>query len=138
MTETAQTTTLQLVRAYYAAFNAGDRAAMLALLTEDVAHDLNQGARETGTGAFAAFMQRMDASYRERLEDIVVMASSDGTHAAAEYVVHGAYIADDAGLPAARGQRYVLPGGAFFDIRDGRIARVTNYYNLEDWIAQVV
>lgn len=137
MTETAQTATLQLVQAYYAAFNAGDRAAMLALLTDDVAHDLNQGARETGTEAFVAFMQRMDASYRERLEDIVVMASSDGTHAAAEYVVHGAYIADDAGLPAARGQRYVLPGGAFFDIRDGRIARVTNYYNLEDWIAQV-
>ncbi len=28
-------------------------------------------------------------------------------------------------------------GGAFFDIRDGKIARVTNYYNLQDWIAQV-
>jgi steroid delta-isomerase-like uncharacterized protein len=137
MTETAQTTTLQLVQAYYAAFNADYRDAMLALLTDDVAHDLNQGARETGRAAFVAFMQRMDASYRERLEDIVVMASADGTRAAAEYVVHGAYIADDAGLPAATGQRYVLPGGAFFDIRDGRIARVTNYYNLEDWIAQV-
>jgi limonene-1,2-epoxide hydrolase len=24
-----------------------------------------------------------------------------------------------------------------FEVRDGRIARVTNYYNLEDWIAQV-
>ncbi|MGO3127094.1 MAG: ketosteroid isomerase-related protein [Luteimonas sp.] len=137
MTETAQTATLQLVHAYYAAFNAGDRAAMLAVLADDVAHDLNQGPRETGTEAFAAFMQRMDASYREQLDDIVVMVSVDGAHAAAEYVVHGAYIADDAGLPAARGQRYVLPGGAFFDIRDGRIARVTNYYNLEDWIAQV-
>ncbi|MCD9097708.1 nuclear transport factor 2 family protein [Luteimonas fraxinea] len=137
MTGTAQTTTLQLVEAYYAAFNANDRDAMLALLTDDVAHDLNQGARETGRAAFVAFMQRMDASYRERLEDIVVMASMDGARAAAEYVVHGAYIADDAGLPAANGQRYVLPGGAFFDIRDGRIARVTNYYNLEDWIAQV-
>jgi steroid delta-isomerase-like uncharacterized protein len=110
---------------------------MLALLTDDVAHDLNQGARETGRAAFVAFMQRMDTSYRERLEDIVVMASPDGARAAAEYVVHGAYVADDAGLPAANGQRYVLPGGAFFDIRDGRIARVTNYYNLEDWIAQV-
>ena len=32
---------------------------------------------------------------------------------------------------------YVLPGGAFFAIRDGLIARVTNYYNLEDWLAQV-
>jgi len=136
MTDTAQTT-LQLVQAYYAAFNAGDRAAMLALLTDDVAHDLNQGARETGRDAFVAFMQRMDASYRERLEDIVVMAGADGRRAAAEYVVHGEYLADDVGLPPARGQRYVLPGGAFFEIRDGRIARVTNYYNLEDWIAQV-
>ena len=137
MTDTPQSAALQLVQAYYAAFNAGDRDAMLALLTDDVAHDLNQGARETGRAAFVAFMQRMDASYRERLEDIVVMATADGRRAAAEYVVHGEYLADDAGLPPAKGQRYVLPGGAFFDIQGGRIARVSNYYNLEDWIAQV-
>ena len=31
----------------------------------------------------------------------------------------------------------MLPGGAFFALRDGVIARVTNYYNLEDWLAQV-
>ena len=133
---------LALIAAYYDAFNRGDRAAMLALLTDDVAHDLNQGPRETGRDAFAAFMQRMDRCYRERLEDIVVCASADGRRAAAEYVVHGAYIADDDGLPPARGQRYVLPGGAFFEIAPGadgapRIARVTNYYNLQDWIAQV-
>lgn len=137
MTDSPATAATRLVQAYYAAFNAGDRETMLGLLTDDVAHDLNQGARETGREAFIAFMQRMDASYRERLEDIVVMASADGTRAAAEYVVHGEYLADDAGLPPARGQRYVLPGGAFFAIRDGRIARVSNYYNLEDWIAQV-
>jgi len=126
-----------LVLDYYAAFNRGDRAAMLALLTDDVVHDLNQGARETGREAFAAFMARMDRSYREQLHDIVVMASADGGRVAAEYVVHGEYLADDAGLPPAKGQRYALPGGAFFDVRDGRIARVTNYYNLQDWIAQV-
>ena len=57
----------ELVLAYYAAFNRGDRQAMLALLADDVVHDLNQGARENGKAAFAAFMQRMDASYRERL-----------------------------------------------------------------------
>jgi len=38
----------KLVRAYYAAFNAGDFAAMLALLTDDVVHGINQGGRETG------------------------------------------------------------------------------------------
>ena len=109
----------------------------LALLHDEVVHDLNQGARETGKPAFAAFMQRMDASYREQLRDIVVLASQDGDRAAAEYVVHGQYLRDDEGLPPARGQQYVLPGGAFFDIRDDRIARVSNYYNLQDWIAQV-
>ena len=126
-----------LILDYYAAFNRGDWAAMLALLTEDVVHDLNQSARETGRDAFAAFLARMDRSYREQLRDIVVMASPDGARAAAEYVVHGEYIVADEGLPPARGQRYVLSGGAFFDIRDGKIARVTNYYNLQDWIAKV-
>ena len=121
-----------LILDYYAAFNRGDRIAMLWLLTDDVAHDLNQGARETGRDAFAAFLAKMDRSYREQLHDIVVMASPDGVRAAAEYVVYGEYLAADVGLPAAHGQRYVLPGGAFFDIRDGKIARVTNYYNLQD------
>jgi steroid delta-isomerase-like uncharacterized protein len=122
---------------YYAAFNRGDWAAMLDCLTDDVVHDLNQGTRETGREAFAAFLARMATSYREQLREIVVMTSPDGDRAAAEYVVHGEYIADDAGLPPARGQRYVLPGGAFFTLRDTRIARVSNYYNLQDWLAQV-
>ncbi|MBW8310742.1 MAG: nuclear transport factor 2 family protein [Rhizobium sp.] len=128
---------IELVLAYYAAFNRGDRPAMLDLLADDVAHDINQGGRETGKAAFTAFLGRMDRSYREQLRDIVVMANQAGDRVAAEYVVHGEYLADDTGLPPARGQKYVLPGGAFFDVRDGRIARVTNYYNLEDWIAQV-
>ena len=128
---------IELVLRYYAAFNRGDWTAMLDCLHDDVAHDLNQGARETGRDAFAAFLQRMDASYREQLQDIVVMATEGGERAAAEYVVHGEYLRTDEGLPEASGQRYVLPGGAFFELRDGRIARVSNYYNLQDWIAQV-
>jgi steroid delta-isomerase-like uncharacterized protein len=130
--------TLALIQRYYDAFNAGQWDTMLSLLTDDVAHDLNQGARENGRGAFAAFLARMNASYREQLREIRIIASADGARAAAEYVVHGTYHHTDEGLPEARGQTYVLPGGAFFDIRQGRIARVTNYYNLQDWIAQVV
>lgn len=128
---------IELVLAYYAAFNRGDTAAMLDLLADDIAHDINQGGRETGKAAFAAFLARMDRCYREQLHDIVVMANEAGERAAAEYVVHGEYLADDEGLPPASGQKYVLPGGAFFDVRDGLIARVSNYYNLEDWVAQV-
>jgi steroid delta-isomerase-like uncharacterized protein len=126
-----------LVIRYYQRFNAGDRGALLALLADDVVHDINQGGREVGKPAFAAFLTRMDRSYRERIADIVVCASADGARASAEYVVHGTYLATDEGLPPARGQTYVLPGAAFFAIRDGLVARVTNYYNLTDWLRQV-
>jgi len=126
-----------LIQNYYAAFNAGDMDAFLNLLTDDVVHDINQGQRETGKAAFRAFMERMNRNYREQLVDMVIMTSDDGTRAAAEFVVLGEYLVTDEGLPVARGQQYRLPAGAFFDIRDGRVARITNYYNLEDWIAQV-
>ena len=128
---------IELVLAYYSAFNRGDWDAMLALVTDDVAHDINQGGRETGKAAFTEFLARMNRCYREQLRDIVVLANLGGARVAAEYTVHGEYLADDTGLPAAHGQKYALPGGAFFDVRDGRIARVTNYYNLEDWVVQV-
>jgi steroid delta-isomerase-like uncharacterized protein len=128
---------IEVVLSYYAAFNRGDAEAMLALLAADVRHDINQGGSEHGIEAFRAFLARMARCYREQLRDIVVMCTQDGCRAAAEYVVHGEYLQADAGLPPARGQRYVLPGGAFFELREGRIARVTNYYNLQDWLAQV-
>jgi steroid delta-isomerase-like uncharacterized protein len=132
-----QNGTVDLIKRYYAAFNAADMQTFESLLTDDVVHDINQGARETGKAAFRAFMQRMNTSYREHLTDIVVFASADGTRAAAEFVVNGEYLRSDEGLPPARGQKYRLPAGAFFDVRDGKVARITNYYNLQDWIAQV-
>ena len=128
----------QLIEKYYAAFNAGDMATFLGLLTDDVIHDINQGKRETGKAQFSQFMQRMNHHYREQLIDIVVMTNADGSRAAAEFVVLGEYLNTDEGLPVANGQRYRLPAGAFFDVREGKVARITNYYNLEDWIAQVV
>lgn len=126
-----------LIKAYYTAFNEADPAAMLALLSDDVVHDINQGEREIGRAAFEAFLGHMNRCYRERLVDIVVMTEPTGTRAAAEFVVQGTYLQSDSGLPAAQGQTYVLPAGAFFDIRDGLICRVSNTYNLADWIAQV-
>ena len=127
----------ELVLTYYSAFNRADWDGMLALMSDDIVHDLNQGGREIGREAFAAFLARMDSSYREQLRDLIVLATIDGDRAAAEYVVHGEYHRTDEGLPPAKGQQDVLAGGAFFELRDDRIARVTNYYNLPDWIAQV-
>jgi steroid delta-isomerase-like uncharacterized protein len=133
----SNTATLALIQHYYDAFNRGDGDAMLACLTDDVVHDVNQGERRTGKDKFKAFNARMAHCYQERLENIAVMASADGTRASAEFMVHGVYKNTDEGLPPAKGQTYVLPGGTFFAIRHGRIARVTTYYNLTDWLLQV-
>jgi steroid delta-isomerase-like uncharacterized protein len=129
---------LALLTRYYAAFNAGDWQGMLDCLDDDVAHDINQGATQRGKAAFADFLAHMERCYKERLDGIVLMASDDGMRGAAEFTVHGEYLATDEGLPEAAGQTYVLPAGAFFAIAGGRITRVTVYYNLADWTAQVV
>ncbi|WP_408590313.1 ketosteroid isomerase-related protein [Novosphingobium sp.] len=134
----SQDATLALLNRYYSAFNAGDWQGMLDCLSDDVAHDINQGTRQTGKDVFATFLQHMERCYKERLEDIVLMVNADGSRAAAEFVVHGAYLATDEGLPEAAGQTYVLPAGAFIGIEGGKIARLTMYYNLADWTAQVV
>ncbi len=130
-------TTLALIKSYYAAFNAGDTEQMLSMVSDDIAHDVNQGARRSGKPLFAEFNAHMTRCYKEELTDIVVFADETGTRAAAEFTVNGTYLSTDEGLPEANGQTYRLPAGTFFDLKEGKIARITTYYNLEDWIAQV-
>jgi len=88
MTETAA-----LVRRYYGAFNAKDFDGMLACVADDIRHDVNEGDRRGGKAAFREFLKSMDRCYDERLEDIAVMVDDSGRRAAAEFVVHGRYLA---------------------------------------------
>lgn len=124
-----------IIEQYYKAFNAGDAEEMLALVTDDVEHFVNEGEMRKGRALFAEFCSHMGVSYREELRDIVIFC--EGDRAAAEFTVHGTYLQTDPGLPEATGQTYVLPAGSFFTLRDGKIARVTTYYNLSDWVRQV-
>ncbi|WP_333715231.1 ketosteroid isomerase-related protein [Yoonia sp.] len=126
-----------VLRDYFAAFNAGDTDRMLALLTDDVAHHVNEGQVRTGKEAFAAFCAHMNRCYAEKLTEIVLFSAEEGTRGAAEFMVNGTYLETDDGLPEARGQTYRLPGASFMTLRDGKIARVTTYYNLADWLRQV-
>ena len=132
-----QATTRALIESYYATFNAGNRDDFLALLADGVIHDINQGGREIGKEAFRAFLRRMDRCYKETIADIAVMVNEDGTRAAAEFMVHGEYLSTDDGLPEAKGQTYLLPAGAFFSVHDGKVSRISNYYNLPEWERQV-
>jgi len=126
-----------LIQNYYDAFNEGHSDDMLALLHDEVEHHVNEGAVRHGREAFAEFNQHMAKCYKEHLTDIVILVEESGTRAAAEFIVNGTYLHDDEGLPPARGQNYRLPAGAFFTIKEGKIARVTTYYNLNEWTRQI-
>ncbi|AXI55761.1 isopropylmalate/homocitrate/citramalate synthase [Sulfitobacter sp. JL08] len=126
-----------VIKRYFAAFNLGDVESMLDCVSDDVAHHVNEGQIRRGKDAFAEFCAHMNRCYKEELTDIVVFEADGGTRGAAEFTVNGTYLETDSGLPEAKGQRYKLPGGSFFDMADGKITRVTTYYNLADWIRQV-
>lgn len=96
---------------YFEAFNAKDTDAMLACLSDDVAHHVNEGKIRVGKALFAEFCAHMSRCYDENLTDMVIFANEEGTRAAAEYIVNGVYLETDAGLPEARKQTYRLPVG---------------------------
>ncbi len=131
------TATRKLIRAYYDRFNAQDVAGLLDLLGPQVVHEISQGARETGRARFARFLAHMNECYRERVGALAIMVDADGSRAAAEFELDGTYLRTDGDFCAARGQRYRLRVGAFFEIKHGRITRVSNHYNLKDWLRQV-
>jgi len=125
------------IQKYFNAFNAGDLEGMIACLDTTIAHHVNEGQVRIGKEAFRSFCQHMNECYEENLTDIVIFSNTDGSRAAAEYIVHGTYLKTDEGLPEAQGQKYQLPAGSFFSLSNGKITRVVTYYNLADWTAQV-
>jgi steroid delta-isomerase-like uncharacterized protein len=143
----------EIVEAYFAAFNAGDTQKMLSYLHPEVQHEINQGQIQVGLEAFKKFMAHMDDCYKEQLKDMAIFSSTEdakfkgafstkvaGTFTdriSAEYDVHGTYLKTDGSLPEAKGQKYVIRAGSFFEVKDGKISRVTTYYNLPKWIEMV-
>ena len=128
---------VELLKLYYDAFNRGDAVGMLDLIADDIVHEPSQGAVRNGKVAFAQFLDHMNCCYKEKVVDPVFLTSADGTHGAAEFVLNGTYLQTDGDLPAANGQKYRLRVGTFFEIANGKFARVSNHYNLADWLVQI-
>ena len=122
---------------YYEAFNKSDDAAMLDLLTDDVVHEPSQGEVREGKAAFSDFLVHMNRCYKEEVINPVFLLSADGQRGAAEFHLVGRYLQTDGDLPPAYGQHYELRVGAFFEFRGQKISRVSNHYNLADWLHQV-
>jgi len=127
--------TESLIHRYFEAFNAHNENALVVLLGNDIAHDINEGERAVGIDAFTGFRARMNRCYREQISELRVMV--DGDTGCAEFICSGVYLATDEGLPEAHGQPYAISAVAIFQAREGKIVRITSYYNLRAWIKAV-
>lgn len=132
-----QTEIKNIVQAYFDAFNQSDIEGLLALLHEDVVHDINEGERQIGKQAFREFYAQAIGSFDEIRSDIAIMSSENSARAAAEFTKRGTFSGTIDGLPPANGQSYSLQAGIFFEFDDGLIARVTGYFNKAELIRQL-
>jgi steroid delta-isomerase-like uncharacterized protein len=130
-------TALDTVKQYYTCFNNKNWKGMLDLLHEEIRHEPNQGDPRIGIEKFTEFLQMMDTSYEETLTNMVFFNEPGNTRVAVEFTVNGIYKKGEEGLPEAHGQTYVLPAAAFLEVKEGKISRVTTYYNLPLWISLV-
>ena len=130
-------TSLQTVQQYYEYFNQKNWQGMLSLLHPEVRHESNQGDVRIGIDKFTDFLKKMDECYEENLTDMVFFTESSNQRIATEFTVNGIYKKADDDLPPAHNQSYVLPAAAFLELKEGKISRVTTYYNLTLWLELV-
>lgn len=129
--------TENLIQAYLDAANKGDNAAILALMDEDIAFDVNQSTRQIGKDNLKLFLATKTAHSKEQLADAVIFSSEDGSRAAAEFTWKGSYIATIEGFPKANGQRFSMMGGLFFEVEDGKFTRITSHRDMNEWKRQI-
>ncbi len=130
-------TVLEIVQQYYAYFNQKNWEGMLSLVDSDVRHETNQGEVRIGIEKFTSFLQKMDECYDENLTDMVFFTEPSYQRIAVEFTVNGIYKKGDEDLPPAHNQTYILPAAAFLAVKNGKITRITTYYNLPLWIELV-
>lgn len=112
---------IALVARYFAAFNMRDWQGAADCVSDDVAHDLPGGAREIGRDKLRLHLAQRARLADETAADIAVMIAPGGGRAAAEFTLRGSVKADGEIV------RQTLRAGAFFEIDDGRITRLTEY-----------
>lgn len=137
-TNPKQNRTIKLIETYYSALNSKDMKVLFAIMDPNVTHDINQGPSEQGIDKFKQFMENANRSFDEKLSNIIILVSDDGKYASARWIDHGIYFKTypDMGI-AASNQIFTVPGGHFFEIRNGKLSRVTTFYNNNDFKTQL-
>ncbi|MBY0280769.1 MAG: hypothetical protein K2W94_01270 [Alphaproteobacteria bacterium] len=73
----------------------------------------------------------------ETILNVIVLSSHDERNAEAKFICKGEYLKTITNYPEARNQQYSVEFHVFFELKEGLIYRITNYFNENDWLAQL-
>lgn len=136
-TNAANTASGMLVQKYYDTLLVQDLDGFLALLADNVVHEINQGPTEVGKNLFKPFMEKQFSSGKINIKDLIILTSPDGKYASSRFICSGNYNVAQTGAPIAKGQHWEVPVVSFFKIDNGKITHVAVYYNSNEWQKQL-
>ena len=118
------------------AFNRHDPDAYASFMAEDcVFTNVGTGERVVGRAAQRADLAKLLAAWSDlRGETVNLLVAGDSY--AKEWVMTGVHTGDMPGLPAT-GRNFRIVGAGVGQVRDGKIASATEYWNLADFLSQV-
>lgn len=128
---------LALIENFYDAFNRQNIRQILALVSENIAHDHNEGKMALGKPAFQHHLQTTFEHFKSAVHNPIILASESGRHASAKFHLSGVYVKTFPQYPEANGQGYVLTAGEFFELENKEIIRYTQYFNLHSLLGQL-
>jgi steroid delta-isomerase-like uncharacterized protein len=127
-----------IVRNYYLAISREDKTHVLSLVSADLCHVFNFAPEERGIAQFEKFLDIKFEHYKESFEHLRIYSDPNGSRGAVEFQLNGFYQRSYPGLPAAKGQRYSIPVGAFIELEGGFISKIVTLFNFEDWLKQIL
>lgn len=126
-----------VAEAYYTAYNAEDVEGQIKLMTDDVVYHSNSDKIRTGAKAYRKYTIGLFKEIDEKCIDIKYFVDETQGVVTAQSRAEGKYVTSSDGLPKAKGQKYNIPVVEVFEIKNGKISKLTTYYNEDLWKTQI-
>ena len=127
----------EILRGENAAWNAHDVERIAAFYTDDCfKEDIAVGKATRGKEEMKALIGGAFRAIPDMKIELVTLFYCGGW-AATEWTMSGSYSSDYPGFPLAAGRRFLVRGASIMELRDGKISRISDYWNFTSFLQQV-
>ena len=127
----------KMLRDENAAWNAHDVDRIATFYTDDcVKEDIAIGRATRGKDKMKALISGAFTAMPDLRIELVTLFDC-GDWAATEWIMSGGYSKDFPGMPRATGRRFSVRGATVMELRDGKISRISDYWNFASLLQQV-